>query len=119
MSLVVIDPISAYLGGIDSHNTAQVRTILLPLTEMAARHGVAIIAVTHVNKSLHPQALMKITGSLALAAAARAVWIVAKDREQKGVFLFLPVKNNLASATGGYSFAIGELSAIVRDSPPR
>jgi putative DNA primase/helicase len=41
--LVVIDPISSYLGrGIDSHRNSDVRGVLEPLNEMAERLGVAV-----------------------------------------------------------------------------
>ena len=43
--LVIVDPISAYLGKTKSHENAEVRAVLAPLGELAARHGVAVVAV--------------------------------------------------------------------------
>lgn len=42
--LIIIDPISAYLGGIDSHKNADVRSLLAPLAEIAAQYRVAVIS---------------------------------------------------------------------------
>ena len=51
VQLVVIDPISSYLGrGLDSHRNSDVRGVLEPLSEMAERLGVAIVSVTHFSK---------------------------------------------------------------------
>lgn len=49
--LIVIDPISAYLGGTDSHVNTRVRGLLSPLAEIASALGVATLAVTHLNKN--------------------------------------------------------------------
>ncbi len=38
--LVIIDPITSYLGGVDSHNNADVRSVLEPLGKMAAKRHV-------------------------------------------------------------------------------
>ena len=42
--LVVIDPISSYLGKADSHKNSEVRGVLAPLSEMADRTRVAILS---------------------------------------------------------------------------
>lgn len=105
--LVVIDPISAYLGKVDSHNNADIRAMLHPLADLADRHKVAVVAVTHLNKG-QGSALYRATGSLAFVAAARAAWLVAKDPDSPRRRLFLPVKNNLAGDTLGMAFQIGD-----------
>jgi putative DNA primase/helicase len=50
VKLVIIDPISAYLGGVNSHKNVEVRSVLAPLVKLAADHGVAVVCVTHLNK---------------------------------------------------------------------
>jgi AAA domain/Bifunctional DNA primase/polymerase, N-terminal len=105
-SLVVIDPISSYLGGTDSHKNAEIRGLLAPLAELASRHHVAVLAVTHLNKNAGSKAMHRVTGSLAFIAAARAGWLVTADKNSPTRRLFLPVKNNLAADMGGLAFAI-------------
>jgi putative DNA primase/helicase len=78
-ALVVIDPITAYLGAIDSHRNAEVRAALAPLAELAAQYRVAVLAVSHLRKSLDGEAILRVSGSLAFVAAARAAYIVTRD----------------------------------------
>ncbi len=105
--LVVIDPVSAYLGNTDSHVNAAVRALLSPLADLAGRRGIAVLAVTHLNKgSGAGQAIYRMTGSLAFAAAARAVWLVAKDQENNQRRLLLPVKNNIGADSQGLAFSV-------------
>jgi hypothetical protein len=106
VAMVVIDPVTAYLGEIDSHRNAEVRAVLTPLAEMAAQFGTGVIAISHLNKTSGPDALMRVTGSLAFVAAARTAHLVAIDPEDKGRRLFLPIKNNLAADRGGLAFRI-------------
>lgn len=104
--LVVIDPVMACLGrDTDSHKTADVRALLAPLSELAARHRVAIVAVSHLNKGNGP-AMYRTSGSLAFVAAARAVWCATKDKDNPQRRLFLPVKNNLGNDLSGLAYAI-------------
>lgn len=105
--LIVIDPVSAYLAGVDSHKNADVRALLAPLAQMAGDHGVAIICVSHLNKG-QGEAIGRITGSLAFVAAARAAYAVARDKEDPHRRLLLPVKNNLGVDVAGVSYRIAE-----------
>jgi len=104
--LVIIDPISAYLGGTDSHKNADIRGLMAPLVDLAARHGVAILAVTHMNKGAGGRALYRATGSLAFIAAARAGWLVVADANDPRRRLFLPAKSNLAKEPTGLAYAL-------------
>jgi len=104
--LVVIDPISAYLGGTDSHRNAEVRGVLAPLAVIAARHGVAVVCVQHLNKGTGGKAIYRSMGSLAFVAAARACWALMQDPDDKARRLLLPVKNNLAENCGGLAFSL-------------
>jgi hypothetical protein len=104
--LVVIDPVTAYVGATDDHKNAEVRGVLGPLADLAARCGVAIILVTHLNKSGGGKALYRFTGSLAYIAAARAGWLVVKDHDNPMRRLLLPTKNNLAPDPTGLAYQI-------------
>lgn len=106
--LVIIDPISAYLGGTDSHKNADTRGLLAPLAKLAAKHDVAIVAVTHLRKGEGP-AVYRTMGSLAFVAAARAAFAVMPDQEDDSGRrrLFLPVKQNLAADVGGLAYHLG------------
>lgn len=106
VKLLVIDPVSSYTGGVDSHKNAEVRSLLAPLAELAQRYGVAVLAVTHLSKGAGGKAVYRATGSLAFAAAARAVWMIAKDLDEPTKRLLLPVKCNIAPELSGLSFHI-------------
>ena len=103
--LIVVDPISAFQGDADSHNNSEVRALLAPLAALAARYNLAIIAVSHLNKG-QKEALYRVAGSLAYVAAARAVFAVAKDKDDPVRRLFLPVKNNLGNDEGGLAYRV-------------
>lgn len=111
--LVVIDPISAYLGAADSHVNAQIRGLLSPLAALASRRGVAVIAVSHLRKSRGP-AVHRAIASIAFAAAARAVLAVAADPADHGRRLMVPVKQNLSQDSDGLAFRIEETSFAPR-----
>lgn len=104
--LIVIDPITAYLGATDSHKNADVRALLAPLSALAARARVAVVAVTHLNKATGVAAVYRTMGSLAFPAAARAVWAVVKDSQDPTRRLVLPVKSNLAKDTAGMAYRV-------------
>ncbi len=106
VAVVFIDPITAYLGATDSHKNSDIRGLLAPLAEIASRHNIAAIAITHLNKSNGGRAIMKVTGSLGFVAAARAAFLVVEDPEKKARLLFLPIKNNLGPDNFGLAFRI-------------
>jgi len=104
--LIVIDPITAYLGRTDSHVNAEVRGLLMPLTQLAELYGAAIIAVTHLRKSAASEALLAVTGSLGFVAASRAAYLAVKDASDPARQLWLPVKNNLGPDLPGLAYRI-------------
>ena len=105
-ALVIIDPITAYLGTTDSHKNAEIRALLSPLAEVAGQYGAAVVAVSHFNKNANTEAMMRVTGSLAFVAAARAAYVVARDPEHEARRLLLPLKNNLGNDQTGLAFTV-------------
>lgn len=108
LRLIVIDPISAYLGGTDSHNNAEVRAVLAELARMARWTGAAVVCVTHLNKSQGNQtkAVYRAMGSLAFTAAARAVFAVSKHPDDPDKRVVSTVKSNVGGAEPSRVFQV-------------
>ena len=104
--LLIIDPVSAYLDGTDSHNNTDVRGLLAPLAKLAADHDIAVVLVQHLNKSSGSSAMYRAIGSVAFIAAARAAYVVTKDQKNPERRLVMPVKNNLAKDSMGLAYSI-------------
>jgi putative DNA primase/helicase len=104
--LVVIDPVGAYVGGVDDHKGATLRAVLGPLSSLAERTNTAIVLVTHLNKGGGTRALQRVTGSLVYTALARAAWLIVRDKDDPGRRLMLSIKNNLAPDPSGLAYRI-------------
>jgi len=119
--LIIIDPVSAYIGAkIDTHRERDVRGALSPLAALAERRNVSIVGVVHMNKSQDLQAIYRVSGSMAFVAAARAVWLIARDKEESARRHFVALKYNLIEKPIGFSFEIrdGQVVIDTQSSPP-
>jgi hypothetical protein len=112
--LVVIDPISAYLGNVDGNSNTEVRSLLYPLAQLAGEFAVAVVAVTHLNKKGGGKAIYRTMGSLAFVAAVRSAWAVVRDPQDMDRHLLLHAKSNLQMKSPGlaYRFAAASREAI-------
>ncbi|TCA40292.1 hypothetical protein E0H72_21055 [Rhizobium leguminosarum bv. viciae] len=77
--LVIIDPISAYLGRTDTHTASEVRSVLAPIQKLAEQHRVAVVCVSHLVKAAGTAAINAVNGSGAFVAAARIACIVTRE----------------------------------------
>lgn len=101
--LLIFDPLSAYLGVKDSHRDADVRQVLGPLTELAGRHNVAVLGITHLSKNVGVSAMARFMGSTGIIAAARSAYLATRHEDE---LMFLPVKSNVAPEIGGLTYRI-------------
>jgi hypothetical protein len=104
--LVIVDPVSAYLGGTDSHVNSKVRGVLAPLAQVAQTLRFSVILLDHLSKAPGRPALYRPNGSIAFTAAARAVWFFAKSQDDPAQHLMLPGKSNLAREQQGLSYTL-------------
>ncbi len=79
--LIIIDPITAYLFGIDDHHNVELRGVLSPLKRLAESLGIAVVLVSHTNKAGGPNGKYRVQGSIAYVGACRANFLFLKDRE--------------------------------------
>lgn len=109
VKLIIVDPISAYMGGSDGNGNVETREVLEPLADMANRLRIAVVAVTHLNKGGgggNQSALNRFAGSIAFVAAARAAFAVIEDPEDDERRFLLQAKNNLGKKCKGLAFRL-------------
>jgi archaellum biogenesis ATPase FlaH len=94
-SLVIVDPLSAYLGSRYISSDQQIRNLFAHLADIAQLTGATFLIVHHPNKSRSGVAVMRTAGSLAVTAAARSVMLIARDPEDPSSRILAVVKGNL------------------------
>ena len=110
--LLIIDPISNYLGDVNMMSDQEVRTILTPIKTLASKYGIAIVTVMHLNKKSEQDAISRVGGAMAFIGVARSSWLFTRDQpSEDGTpsdrFSMSRIKNNLSAATsGGISFQV-------------
>jgi hypothetical protein len=112
---IVIDPISAYMGGRaqgDSWKNSDVRHTMTPLLEFVARVGISTLGITHFKKGRDADVLNRVIDSIALPALSRATWLVAPEKDEEGNptgrRLFLVGKKNIGRPVSGLAYKIVE-----------
>jgi len=117
IKLIIIDPLSAYLSGVDTHRDADTRGVMAPLSKLADKYKVTIVAILHLNKKTEMSSLYRVSGSMAFLAQARACWVVAWDNKIEGRRLFMPLKCNLAINPDSLAFKIIDKRVVFDGSP--
>jgi hypothetical protein len=109
-ALVIIDPLMGHLpDSRDSHRDHDVRRALGPLSAMAARRGVAIVVIRHLNKGMGGgNPLYRGGGSIGIIGHARAGLVVAPDPNDpdNGPRILAVTKSNLAALAASLAYRI-------------
>jgi len=106
VKLVVIDPITALLPGVDANKGSELRPVLMELADIADQAKVAVVIIAHCNKAAGLQAVHRGLGSVEFVNVARAAWMIGKDPHQPSRRLLLPLKNNLGPDGSGLAFEL-------------
>jgi len=104
--LVVIDPITAYLGRIEMNDMGGVRAMMAKLKEMAEKHHTAIVCIAHLNKKPSLNSIYRLSGSLGFIAAARVCWLIDKHPDDEDMRVMAILKMNIAPPTQSLAFRI-------------
>jgi putative DNA primase/helicase len=78
--LILIDPITAYLGRVDDHRNSKLRGLLARFGEMAERLKAAVILVSHLSKFGGSNGKHRVMGSMAYEGVCRSNMIFIRDR---------------------------------------
>lgn len=115
--LIILDTLASYLPRVGSGDNVFVRKMLQPLVDLAERYQVAVVAINHLNKTVHQAGQYRPLGSLAFTAVSRAVWGLARDPHDFERRLLLPVKMNLGPTPSGLAFRIEGLRLAWEEKP--
>ncbi|WP_024348401.1 AAA family ATPase [Lacrimispora indolis] len=106
-SLLVIDPIQAYLGNdSDLQIAGRVRKLMQRLSLWATAYDCAVVLIGHLNKKEGGKVLYRSLGSIDLTATARSVLQVERSLEDADIRIVRQIKNNLASTGADIQFEI-------------
>jgi hypothetical protein len=109
VKLIIVDPITSYIGDIDDNKNVEVRKMYSKLIGIARKYGCAIILNTHLAKGAvgkGGKAAHKVLGSIAYTAAARAVYFVNFDDDSKTKRKVVPSKNNYGNDRDGFAYTV-------------
>lgn len=109
--LLVLDPLSSYIGGEVSLNAAnETRSEFNHLIAVARETGCAIVIVSHMNKARETLPLYRTSGSIDIAGAARSILAVVRtaDKEKPNERVMVQVKSNLAPTGSAIVFEVAE-----------
>ena len=106
-ALVIIDPLTAYLGAkVNSWRDQDVRRVLAPLAALAEKTGAAIVLIRHLNKSKSENPLYRGGGSIGIVGAARVSLIVEKDPDNPARRLLACAKSNVGKTAPTLAYAV-------------
>ena len=103
--LLIISPLTGYLGKGDYTRDPDVRKVLDPLAALAEKHRTAVVGIMHLNKAQQQSSRYRVGGSIAFTAAARAIFLVASH---DGKRVFIPHKMSVGARPPGLAFTINE-----------
>ena len=104
--LVIIDPITAYLGKADSYKDAEVRGLLGPVLALLPRHGAALLTIAHLSKDQQRAALHRPANSIAFIAAARIAFALAADPADDTRVILATLKSNVCAKAPSLAFRL-------------
>jgi AAA domain len=86
VGMVVIDPITNYLGDKSMNKEDEMRSILMPLSYLAQQFKTCIITVGHLNKREDAATLNRLMGAQAFSGVARQVFMFGDDPDDDDKF---------------------------------
>jgi AAA domain-containing protein/bifunctional DNA primase/polymerase-like protein len=105
IKLLIIDPLTAYLGATRAKENSEVRRVLAPLVRLIEETGVACIANNHLNKG-QGKAIYRVLDSVAFVAVGRIVHLIIEDADNHDNRKFLCDKTNIGSKPLGLTYII-------------
>ncbi len=104
--LIIIDSLTSCTAGIDTFRTDAFGPVLADLAQLSERRNVTTLCLAHFTKSVTNGAMLRVLGSVAVVALARAVYMLARHPDDAKRSLFVPVKNSYAPLGEAIEFSL-------------
>jgi AAA domain len=112
--LLIIDPLMAYLTGVDASRDQDVRRALFRLARLAERRNCAVVCLRHLSKIGGDKAIYRGGGSIGIVAAARTGLLTAADPDDAALRVLAATKCNLAAAPRPLCFRLEPCGDVCR-----
>jgi hypothetical protein len=116
LGIVIVDPVTNYLGGKKMIVEEDMRALLTPLASLAAELGIVVITVGHFNrreKGTDP--LHRTMGAAAFSGVARAVYAFGPDPEEESKYCHVM---SVVRSCGGEGSALRYRTELVTENCP-
>lgn len=105
--VVAVDPLPAAISAdTNSHNDAEMRRMLSPVSRLCHRTGASLIGIRHLKKGASTKAIMAGAGALSAGAAARVVLVIGPDPDDADCRLLAVTKCNIGPTAKTVRFRI-------------
>ena len=109
--MLVIDPIDCFLESAKVKKKAMAEHLAVRLAKLAAETGLAIVIVTNLPRGVKGFSPLNSTNRRAgdmgpFGAAARSVWMVGQDLDNRNRRLLLPIKTNYCELPNSMAYQI-------------
>lgn len=111
--LLIIDPLQAFYGGNpDMQKAGGLRYALSGLSKAAEESNCAVVMIGHLNKGTGSKSIYRGLGSIDVAAVARSILMVGRDKEDPATRIMVQVKSSLAPEGSAYAFSLDEMNGV-------
>ena len=111
--LFILDPLQAYVSQhYELFSAGRIRQQLQKLSVIAAKYRCAVVIIGHMNKASGEKNLYRGLGTIDIAAIARSVLMISRDKKDPTVRYMFPVKSSLAPEGPMVAFSLNEKNGV-------
>jgi hypothetical protein len=122
LGLIVIDPITNYLGKLKMNAEEDVREALMPLVMLAQELRFNVLTVSHLNKGESQDPMSRVMGARAFVGVARSAWQCSDDPNLQGHYahIMAPIRGPKGHESFRYHTEVvnveieGETSEVIK-----
>lgn len=108
VGLVIIDPITNYLGKVKMNSEDEVRPMMMPLSIICQKHEVCMIVICHTNKrSDTTSAQQRVMGAGSFVGVSRGLYLFDADKDEEDKFSHVMMAERIVAPTLKYK-TVGE-----------